>query len=553
MLRYLFHVSRKLLTLATLSAIISGIAGASMAKVIGDGVLAPERLISTAFVFFGLCLAYLVTKSCSEIALMHLVQTAIQRMRIDLSRKIIATPLKKLQALGKAELFAILTNDISAFVEAFQTLPLAFGNGVIIATCFVYMAWLSWQMFALFATIIVVCIVGYHLAERHPLQLLVALREKLDVLYEHFRNLIEGSKELQLNAKRGEIFVEEVVAPDARDFRRLFIGAMTRYTLLSNTGLVLFYVIIGILLFVVPLWLPQPAVVLTTFTFILLFLVRPISDMVQALPVLRQAAISLGKIQQLEQELVPPVEGIPARDPFVSADALRLQLVQVCHHYPGLTEDVPFMLGPLDLTVNQGEILFIVGANGSGKTTLALMLLGFYEPEAGTMLLNGVPVTSANLGSYRQYFSAVFADFHLFEQLLVTDREELGARAAHYVEKLDMAHKVTVANGKFSTIKLSSGQRKRLALVSSYLEDRPVYLFDEWAADQDPAFKRVFYTELLPDLKARGKTVIVITHDDAYFGHADRVVKLVEGHLQPAHTAGAPPHAAVAESLEEIA
>ena len=190
------------------------------------------------------------------------------------------------------------------------------------------------------------------------------------------------------------------------------------------------------------------------------------------------------------------------------------------------------MLGPMDLTIHQGELLFIVGGNGSGKTTLAMLLLGLYQPEAGTITLNGVPVTEANLENYRQYFSAVFSDFHLFEQLLGTDQQALSDRTTHYIKLFGMAHKVKVIDSKFSTIDLSSGQRKRLALVSSYLEDRPIYLFDEWASDQDPVFKRVFYTELLPDLKARGKTVLIITHDDAYFHLADRIIKLEDGHLE---------------------
>jgi len=60
-----------------------------------------------------------------------------------------------------------------------------------------------------------------------------------------------------------------------------------------------------------------------------------------------------------------------------------------------------------------------------------------------------------------------------------------------------------------------------------------VYLFDEWAADQDPVFKKVFYTQLLPELKARGKAVLVISHDERYFGAADRVIRLDYGKLAP--------------------
>jgi len=250
------------------------------------------------------------------------------------------------------------------------------------------------------------------------------------------------------------------------------------------------------------------------------------------LPALRQASIALEKIQQLDDALETAEPPRMTAAPFATSSPLLLELQHVCHHYPGASDDRQFMLGPLNLTIHQGEIIFIVGGNGSGKTTLAMLLLGLYEPESGMIALNHTPVTDHNRVDYRQHFSAIFSDFHLFEQLLETEQQALSIRANHYIDVLGLAHKVTVADGKFSTLDLSTGQRKRLALVSSYLEDRPIYLFDEWAADQDPVFKRVFYTVLLPELKARGKTVLVITHDDAYFSCADRIVKLEDGHLQ---------------------
>jgi putative ATP-binding cassette transporter len=531
LLRYLFRESKTLLLIAIIAAVISGAAGASMAKIISDGVVEGGRHSGAAVLFFGLCLIYFSAKSCSEISLMHLVQTSILRMRVDLSRKILALPLKRLQAIGKAELFAVLTNDISTFVQAFQTLPLVFGNGLIIASCFVYMAWLSWKLFAVLATFVLASLVAYALLERIPLRRLTVLRERLDMLYEHFRNLIEGSKELQLNAQRGAHFVDGVVAPDAITFKHIFLGAMSRYTWLTNVGLILFYVMIGALLFAVPAWLLQPAGVIATYVLLLMFLIRPISDMMLSLPVLRQAGVSLAKLEQLEQAQEATGPAPLTSDPFSSDGTLHLELRGVCHHYPGPIEDNTFMLGPLDLSVGGGEVVFIVGGNGSGKTTLALLLLGFYEPERGIIVLNGVPLTTANIGNYRRYFSAVFSDFHLFEPLLTADSPELSERAQRYIERLQMGHKVKVDGGRFSTTRLSAGQRKRLALVSAYLDDRPVCVFDEWAADQDPAFKKVFYTELLPELKSRGKTVIVITHDDSYFRCADRTIKLEDGKL----------------------
>lgn len=98
-----------------------------------------------------------------------------------------------------------------------------------------------------------------------------------------------------------------------------------------------------------------------------------------------------------------------------------------------------------------------------------------------------------------------------------------------YLKRLEIAHKVSIRDGSFTTTDLSTGQRKRLALINAWLEERPVLVFDEWAADQDPTFRRIFYTELLPELKRLGKTIIVISHDDRYFDVADRLVRMAAG------------------------
>jgi putative ATP-binding cassette transporter len=181
--------------------------------------------------------------------------------------------------------------------------------------------------------------------------------------------------------------------------------------------------------------------------------------------------------------------------------------------------------------VRPGELLFLVGGNGSGKTTLAKLLTGLYAPEAGEVRLDGAPVTDATRDRYRELWTVVFSDAFVFDRLLGAVAPDLDARAREYLVRLQLDHKVTVSGGVLSTTELSQGQRKRLALLAAYLDDRPIYLFDEWASDQDPLFKEVFYRQLLPELKGRGKAVVVISHDDRYYDVADRVVKLENGRV----------------------
>jgi len=538
LIRYLHSQSWKLLWLSTVCALVSGFAGASLVGMISQGVSQARPLYSLAWLFFGNCVLYMLAKTMSELSLLHLTQKAILQLRINLSNKLLATPLRQLQALGKPGLLVVLTKDIDVFVQSFVLVPLALGNLVLIAVCLAYLAWLSWQLFVILTACLLLGAWGFHLAEQRPIRLMRSVRDRLDLLFHNFRSLVDGSRELQLNAERGRAFVEQVVAPGAKLYKHAFVRGTTAYTWVLNIGAILFYLAIGVILFIVPRWLPQPMQTLTAVTLVLLYLIRPIGELMGTLPSLRQSAIALDKMQQLEdvlQEAAPVLQG---PQPFERSRPFTLELDQVTHGYPGEADDSQFTLGPLDLQLRAGEVVFVIGGNGSGKTTLAMLILGLYQAETGTVRLNGTHVTSANLPHYRQFFSAVLSDFHLFEHLL-SNEAGVGERGQRYIGALGLSHKVKVVDGKFSTVNLSTGQRKRLALVLAYLEDRPVYLFDEWAADQDPLFKRVFYTELLPDLKARGKAVLVISHDDAYFHCADRLLKLEHGQLTTMERAAA--------------
>jgi putative ATP-binding cassette transporter len=262
-------------------------------------------------------------------------------------------------------------------------------------------------------------------------------------------------------------------------------------------------------------------------------MMTPLENILNALPNLGRGGVALRKVEALgitltthatEPDVVVPTS------PKTSWE--RLGLVNVTHSYHREGEEGGFSLGPIDLTFQPGELVFLIGGNGGGKTTLALLLTGLCVPEGGEIRLNGHPVTDANREHYREHFSVVFSDFYLFESLLGLDPSKLDTQARDYLIQLQLNHKVRVEQGVFSTLDLSQGQRKRLALLTAYLEDRPFYVFDEWAADQDPLFKKIFYTQLLPELKARGKTVLVITHDDAYFCVADRCIKLEDGKLR---------------------
>ncbi|HEY0782710.1 MAG TPA: cyclic peptide export ABC transporter, partial [Thermoanaerobaculia bacterium] len=270
------------------------------------------------------------------------------------------------------------------------------------------------------------------------------------------------------------------------------------------------------------------------YTLVLFQMMAPLEVLLNAFPLLSRASVAAKKVDQLGLSLNDDArerEGEGAAVP--GAAWSRLELSGICHTYRRENEDETFQLGPIDLQFAPGELVFIVGGNGSGKTTLAKLMIGLYGPEAGVVRMDGVPVTDDTREQYREHFSAVFSDFFVFEELLglAGGASELDESARKYLKHLHLNQKVKVENGMLSTIELSQGQRKRLALLTAYLEDRPIYLFDEWAADQDPIFKEIFYLEILPELRARNKTVFVISHDDRYFHVADRILKLDYGKI----------------------
>jgi len=303
------------------------------------------------------------------------------------------------------------------------------------------------------------------------------------------------------------------------------------FTIAAGWGELLLFLALGFLVFLISTPSVPPRVIVS-FSFALLYIIGPLQMLMNSMPELGRASISVRNLTlmglSLRQDSEP--EGDLITTPGLPGSPL-LEARGIVYLYPpsGSDPDASFALGPLDLRIDAGELVFLTGGNGSGKTTLAKVLTGLYAPHGGSMFLRGVEVGRETRDAYRQNFSAIFSDSVVFDALLGLEMPDLDERAAGYLAELQLEGKVSVRGGALSTTDLSQGQRKRLALLTSWLEDRPIYFFDEWAADQDPVFRKVFYEEVLPGLRSRGKTTIVITHDDRYFHVADRVLKIEGG------------------------
>lgn len=515
---------------AVLAGLVSGGCSASLIALINQA-LSQNSPRSLMVPFAGLALLGLLAGGLSQFLLINLAQDAVYRLRLQLSDRILSAPLQQLEALGPSKLLAALTKDVDAISRTVFSIPAICTNVAVLIGCLVYMGWLSGRLFVLVAIFLGLAIALVQLFFNAAYRYLALARTEANRLLECFRGITDGTKELKLHSARRQVFIDEDLRSSALASCEYTKTAYKLAAVSSTGGQTLFFVLIGLLLFVVPQFVTISQTVLPAYVLTIAYILGPIEGIITQLPGLSDADVSIKKINEMGLTLAKSPELTSVVRQNASAEWKTLELVGLLHTYSS-EDNRPFTVGPIDLTFKAGELVFIVGGNGSGKSSLAKLITGLYIPEVGEIRLDGNPITDINREWYRQHFSAVFSDFYLFNRLVGMDAITLDNQAQTYLEKLQLEKKVSVTAGQLSTTALSQGQRKRLALLSAYLEDRSICLFDEWAADQDPMFREIFYTQILSELKQRGKTVFVISHDDHYFHLADRVIKLDYGQIE---------------------
>lgn len=556
-IRFLLDISWRSIVIAAIAGFVSG-SGNSLLIALVNRSIHQSSLPNALLYFAALALFTLITSVASQFMLIHLAQNAIYELRLKLSRNILSAPLQHLERLGESRLLVTLTDDVRVLSHAVSVIPNLFIDLATVIGCLVYLAWLSSTIFALTVGMSTVIIWGVQTKVNQARSLFTVAREEEDHLLEHFQTITTGTKELKLHRARREDFISEKVQRSASKLQQKNSRAMKSFAIANGLGQFSQFTTMGFVLFVLPWFLHIPVPMLSTYVLTSTFLAMPMQSLLNRLPDVMRGNVALRKIDRmrlslssrLEQETIPT---------FAVQPHCQLELDQVTylytpereeegpelHHHPRegraghrpilpppTIEERGFFLGPITLCLKPGEVTYIVGGNGSGKSTLAKLITGLYSPESGAIYLNGVRITDYNREWYRQHFSAIFSDFYLFNSCLGFNRPNLDEEIEMYLQQLRLDHKVQVKNGILSTTQLSQGQRKRLALLTAYLEDRPIYLFDEWASDQEPLFRELFYKEILVKLKEQGKTVIVITHDDRYFHLADHIIKLEYGKVE---------------------
>jgi len=511
--------------------VISGLSNTALLALINDQIHQDSEMTSRLWWFVALCVVVPVTRFGSSILLVFLAQKATIEVRMQLCRKILRAPLAQLEQLKPHRLLASVTDDVGAISGALVSVPRLSMYLAIVAGCLVYLGWLSLPGLGLVLAFVVVGGLLYRVPMVRAGRMFDQTREYWDDWFQGLKGLTEGTKELKLHRERRRSFVRDGLGRPLRDMLRTALSANAWSTAGASFGQVVAFILVGVVVFFLPRFTPMDDRALTGYALTILYMVAPLESIMNLIPRYQQAQTAVQKVEALGLSLVDEEEVERDTEELPPSSWNVLELDGAVHRYFHEESKESFALGPVDLKLNQGELIFLVGGNGSGKTTLAKVLLGLYTPDEGRVLLDGEPVTDEGRDTYRQLFTAVFGDFFLFESFFGLESPKLANEARLYLDRLQLTHKVEIDQDALSTLDLSQGQRKRLALLVAYLEDRSIYLFDEWAADQDPYFKEIFYRQLLPELKERGKTVLVISHDDRYFHLGDRLVKLESGRV----------------------
>lgn len=508
------------------SSIVASLLGIGVLTFINQYLLQATLSLGTSLLFFiALIAVYFFISTYAQKQLTSLGHQLVYELRLRLFKQVLDSDLPRLRMITKPKMMASLSSDVQHIAYAFVRMPELMQGGLFVVMTCTYMCYLSPKVFAVVMGWIVLTLIGGNWSVRKVYQHLVDVRATENKIYRNYESAYDGFKELALNCHRASALYQEFqgVAGKHRDHVvsadnfHAFAGNFTNIMMLGAVGII-FYLSVYLD------WTSFP--VATTIAVALLFVRTPLISAVGAFPTILQAKVSLKAIEALN---LPPYQAELALPQPIATQWQTLRFSNVAYTY---NEGDHFALKPVNFTLNRGEVVFVIGQNGSGKSTLSMILAGLYTPTAGEIYIDDQLITNDNRSAYRQLFASVFTDFYLFTQLIDTNGHLAASDLIDvWVDHLEMSHKVTINDGHLANTALSQGQKKRLGLLISAVEGKQILILDEWAADQDPNFRKVFYEKLLPILKQQGYTIFAISHDDKYFHHADRIVEMKNGEM----------------------
>ncbi|EPJ2018182.1 multidrug ABC transporter permease/ATP-binding protein [Campylobacter lari] len=518
----LFQENKFKIILFFLFSIFTSILGVLTLVFINEFLLKANLENSIIIVYFMLLLlVFFASSSFVEFSLSIFGQNFIFKMQRRIVKQILDTNILSILNTTKAKILASLNNDVRSISFGLLKLPEFIQSSVLIICTSAYIAYLSLEIFFLcLVWIICVFLVDNFLMSKVYFYFKNA-RENDDALQKNYQNILQGHKELTLNPLRAKYYYENEFEKNALKKKKSSTMGNILHILSNNWSNSAMLALVGVEFYMALNYKFASLQSATTIALSILFLRAPLGAMIGSFPTLMMAKIALDKILNLNLENYTHEFKIGQS----SKAWQKLYFKNVSFAY-----NEKFALKPINLELKKGECVFLIGKNGSGKSTFSMILAGLFTDFKGDIFLDNEKITKKNIYEYRSLISAIFSDFHLFEHILEDDKfskEDL----AYWLEILELNEKVEFIENTFNTIKLSAGQKKRLAMLNALLEKRDILILDEWAADQDPMFRKFFYTKLLPLLKEKGITIFAITHDDVYFDMADRILLAQNGQI----------------------
>ncbi|MCK4762896.1 MAG: cyclic peptide export ABC transporter [Candidatus Aminicenantes bacterium] len=521
----------KYLKSAPMVLVLSLLSGGSNAVII---FLVTNALFNTRGLFYQLYyfslafFLYILGRKVLQTKMIRITLDVVFDLRLKLIEKICYTSYQSFERIQSGRVLATLGDDTGQIANAANTVINLTTGVVTTLTVFVYLASIAFTATLLTSAVVLLIATLYYFVSRKSMRLFEEGRDTQNAYMDLVNGLIDGFKELSLKFSKKKEFKKDIDIV-CNTFRDKIGMALIKFVNAFLVGESMLMLVLGLLGFGIPRLFPDVATyTLMSFIMVLLFLIGPITAILNSIPILLRAKVSWNRVREFMEAVPGNISPDEVDNLEVKKRTIESIEVKGLKYEYQVKNEKGFSVGPIDLKVKKGEVLFIIGGNGSGKTTLGKLLTGLYIPDAGGIAIDGKLLDNYQLG---EYYSAVFSDYHLFEKLYNIDVESKENEAYKYINLLRLEEKVVLEENSFSTIDLSGGQRKRLALLQCFLEDSPIYLFDEVAADQDPVFRKFFYRELLPKMKADGKIVIAITHDDHYFDVADKIIKMDMGKL----------------------
>lgn len=480
--------------------------------------------------FFALgCAAVLWTMNHARHATTTIMSDYINRKRLSLAANVRTLDLEAYERIGTTRIQFAVGRDLQTIEEAAPIVIVLIYFAVQLISSALYVGYLS--LFAFAVTFVFLAAASYFYRNSH--RLAEDLSRQATARETAFRSsldhMLHGFRELKLNVRRSDDLFDNHVVHRSRAIEEFRVSSDRGFNRGQTISDAFFLGLLGAVVFMAPYYI-KDASVPAKVTLVIVFAGGAISAVIRALPMVSRANLAIDRIEELEREIAQAAKSAAVAEPAVPPSLLQGIVLQgLTYSYKDAQGQRGFTVGPCDLPIERGKLTFIVGGNGSGKSTLINMIVRLYTPDQGSLVWDGTPVSAENVSLYQQLFSVIFSDFHLFDRLYGLDVDDERVKAL--IDEMGLAAKVGFKDGQFSSIDLSTGQRKRLAMVTALLENRPVLIFDEWAADQDPGFRRHYYETLLPRFRAEGRTVIAVTHDDRYFDIADYIVWMEEGRI----------------------